>query len=268
MGGILGFIGGGNMGEAMIKGLLKSKLYKPEEILVSDIRKQRSQYLKETYQVKTFTNSVTMSKTCQIIILAVKPQDVAIVLDELKHVITPNHLLISIAAGVSTSFLESFFAKGIPVVRVMPNTAALVLAGISALAKGSYAREEHLKIAEGLFKAVGETVIISQGLMDAVTGLSGGGPAYVAVIVEALTDGGVKMGLPREVAFRLALQTIFGTAKLLKETRLHPAQLKDMVTSPGGTTISGLHIMELKGLRGILIDAVEAATRRSQDLAR
>ncbi|AMM41610.1 pyrroline-5-carboxylate reductase [Candidatus Desulfofervidus auxilii] len=264
----IGFIGGGNMGEAIIKGILKSKLYKSEDIMVSDIRKERLKYLKSAYQIKAFDNNPEMVKECQVIILAVKPQNAKNVLEEIKGVVSPEQLLISIMAGISTSFVEDFFSKSIPVIRVMPNTPALVLAGMSAISLGIFANEGHSQIAAQIFKAIGETVIVPETLMDAVTGLSGSGPGYVAVIIEALADGGVKMGLPRDLALKLAIQTLLGTAKLLKETNLHPAQLKDMVTSPGGTTIAGLHMMELGGIRGILIGAIEAATKCSQELGK
>ena len=264
----IGFIGGGNMGEAIIKGLLQSKLYKSEDIMVSDIRKERLKYLKSAYQIKAFDNNPEMVKECQVIILAVKPQNAKNVLEEIKDVVSPEQLLISIMAGISTSFVEDFFSKSIPVIRVMPNTPALVLAGMSAISLGIFANEGHSQIAAQIFKAIGETVIVPETLMDAVTGLSGSGPGYVAVIIEALADGGVKMGLPRDLALKLAIQTLLGTAKLLKETNLHPAQLKDMVTSPGGTTIAGLHMMELGGIRGILIGAIEAATKCSQELGK
>ena len=262
----IGFIGGGNMGEAIIKGLLKSKLYKSEDIMVSDIRKERLEYLKNKYQVKIFDNNPKMVKQAQVVILAVKPQNAKNVLEEVKDVMTPEQLLISIMAGIPTSFIENFFSKSIPIIRVMPNTPALVLAGMSAITLGIFANQGHSQIAAEIFKSIGETVVVPETLMDAVTGLSGSGPGYVAVIIEALADGGVKMGLSRELALKLAIQTVLGTAKLLKETNLHPAQLKDMVTSPGGTTIAGLHMMELGGIRGILIGAIEAATKRSQEL--
>ncbi|MDL1970270.1 MAG: pyrroline-5-carboxylate reductase [Candidatus Desulfofervidaceae bacterium] len=262
----IGFIGGGNMAEAIIKGLLKANVCTEKQLCVSDIRKERLDYLEATYSVKTFTNTKEMIKVCPIIIIAVKPQDVKNVLEEIKEEVSPSHLVISIAAGISTMFIESLLPQGVPVVRIMPNTPALALAGMSALTSGKAATTEHLNTANKLFKAIGETVIVPEKLMDAVTGLSGSGPAYIAVIIEALADGGVKMGLPRPVALKLALQTVLGTAKLLQDTNLHPAQLKDMVSSPGGTTIAGLQVMEKRGLRGILIDTIEAATKRSQEL--
>jgi len=264
--GNIGFIGGGNMAEAIIKGLLKANICTKDQLFVSDIRKERLEYLKTTYNIKTFTNTKEMVKVCSIIVIAVKPQDVKTVLKDIKEEVSSTHLIISIAAGISTIFIEDFLSHDVPVVRIMPNTPALALAGMSALTPGKAATPRHLDMAEKLFKAIGETVIVPEKLMDAITGLSGSGPAYVAVIIEALADGGVKMGLPRPVSLKLAIQTVLGTAKLLQDANLHPAQLKDMVTSPGGTTIAGLQVMENRGLRGILIDTIEAATKRSQEL--
>jgi len=262
----IGFIGGGNMGEAIVKGLLKVNVVKANQVYVCDIRKERLAYLRETYHIQTTEEISNLLGNVQIIVIAVKPQDVGSVLEEIKDKITPQQLLISIAAGIRTQYIESFLPEEIPVIRVMPNTPALVLAGMSALTPGQFATDEHLKVAETLFKAIGETVIVPEKLMDAVTGLSGSGPAYVAVMIEAMADGGVKMGLPRPVALKLAAQTVLGTAKLLLETGIHPGQLKDMVSSPGGTTIAGLHIMEVGGVRGIIMEAIERATQRAQEL--
>jgi len=266
---MVGFIGGGVMGEAIIKGLIKlikAKKVKANEICVSDLREKRLNYLEKKYKVKILKNNIELVKRCEVIILAVKPQDVQKVLEEIQKVFTKNHLLISIAAGITTRFLETYLPKEVPVIRVMPNTPAIALVAMSALAQGTWATEEHLKIAKSFFEAIGDTVIIPEKWMDAVTGLSGSGPAYVAVFIEALADGGVKMGLPRDIALKLALQTVFGTAKLLKETGWHPAQLKDMVSSPGGTTIAGLHVIEKNSFRGILIETVEKATKHAQTL--
>ncbi len=262
----IGFVGGGNMGEAIIKGLIQAKMVSPQQIFVCDIRRERTAYLHEHYHVNISENLLDLTADSEVIILAVKPQDIASVLEEMKDKLGPNHLLISIAAGISTTYIESFLPEGVALIRVMPNTPALVLEGMSALTPGRYATQRHLELAESLFKAIGKTVIVPEKLMDAVTGLSGSGPAYVAVMIEALADGGVKMGLPRPIASKLAMQTVLGTAKLLLETGMHPAQLKDMVSSPGGTTIAGLHIIEIGGVRGILMEAIERATQRSQEL--
>jgi len=263
---MLGLIGGGIMGEAIIKGLLKAKKIKAKEFFVSDVRKERLSYLEKTYKIKATKDNTELVRACSTIILAVKPQDVQKVLEEVKLAITPNHLLISIAAGIKTHFLESCLSKEVPVIRVMPNTPAIALAGMSVLTKGKYADDKHLKIAVSLFEAMGEAIKVPEKWMDVVTALSGSGPAYIAVFIEALADGGVKMGLPRDIALKLSLQTVFGTAKLLKETGWHPAHLKDMVSSPGGTTIAALYVIEKHGLRATLMEAIEAATERARSL--
>ena len=209
-----------------------------------------------------------LAEASDVIVLAVKPQQVGDVLAEIHANLEHLPLLISIAAGVPIVSLEQKLAKPVPVVRVMPNNPALVLAGISAIAGGTHTTSEHLSAARALFEAVGVVVEVDEIHMDAVTGLSGSGPAYVYLFVEALIDAGVLMGLSREVARELAVQTTLGAAKLLAESGEHPGTLKDQITSPGGTTIHGLAILESAGMRGMLMDAVEAATRRSEELGR
>jgi pyrroline-5-carboxylate reductase len=202
-----------------------------------------------------------------VVVLAVKPQVLPAVLAGVKEFARPWHLIISIAAGVSLEVLEGAF-PGSRVIRVMPNTPTLVGAGMAALAPGSGVTPEDLALALDLFGAVGQAVVVEERLMDAVTGLSGSGPAFVAVFIEALADGGVKMGLPRPLALTLATQTVLGTARLCHEEQLHPALLKDLVTSPGGTTIAGLHALESRGFRGAVMDAVTAAAERSKELGK
>ncbi|RPJ52914.1 MAG: pyrroline-5-carboxylate reductase, partial [Acidobacteria bacterium] len=201
-------------------------------------------------------------------LLAVKPQVLHDALGDLAAVLTPAQLLVSIVAGAPTATIEAACAAAVPVVRVMPNTPALVLQGMSALAAGRHASPDHVRTARRLFDAVGRTVVVPEHLLDAVTGLSGSGPAYVFLAIEALADGGVKAGLPRDVAQMLAAQTVRGAAAMVLETGRHPGELKDMVASPAGTTIAGLHVLEQAGLRGALMGAVEAAARRSQELGK
>jgi pyrroline-5-carboxylate reductase len=260
-------IGGGNMAEAIIRGLVASRTVSPGELVVSDVRGERLEYLRRTYGVETQTKNAEAARGVALVLLAVKPQVIRLALDELAGVLTPRQLVVSIAAGVPTAAIEQRFAdRPMRVVRVMPNTPALVLRGISALAPGRHATTEDLAVARRLFDAVGRTVVVEERLLDAVTGLSGSGPAFVFLAIEAMADGGVKAGLPRDVAQTLAVETVRGAATLLLETGKHPGELKDMVASPGGTTIAGLHALELGGFRAALMSAVEAAARRSREL--
>ena len=264
----LGFIGGGNMAEAMIRGLLKARLLGPQEILASDVTAERLTYLQQTFGIRTSRDNAEVAGKADIVLFAVKPQIMSPVLDGLLDVITEAKLLISIAAGISTRLIAEKFPGKVRVIRVMPNTPALVLEAASALAPGAAATPEDLELAKRLFAAVGKVVVVEETLMDAVTGLSGSGPAYIFLIIEALSDAGVKVGLSRKVAQLLAAQTVLGAARMVLETHKHPGELKDMVTSPGGTAIAGLHTLEAGGLRTTLINAVEAATRRSMELGR
>jgi pyrroline-5-carboxylate reductase len=264
----IGFIGGGNMGEALIKGLLKSGNFAASHIRVSDISQDRLHHLRDTYEVSIFADNGELVGVSDVIVLAVKPQQVGEVLAETHASLEHLPLLISIAAGVSIASLEQGLAKPVPVVRVMPNAPALVLAGVSAIAGGTHTKSEHLAVARVLFEAVGVVVEVDEMHMNAVTGLSGSGPAYVYLFVEALIDAGVLMGLSRPVARDLAVQTTLGAARLLAESGKHPGALKDQITSPGGTTIHGLTILESGGMRGMLMGAVEAATRRSEELGK
>jgi len=262
----LAFVGGGNMAEAMIRGLLAAKLMAPDDLLVSDVREERLAYLKETYRVHTSASNPEVASKAEVVLLAVKPQIMGEVLDGLIDVINGDKLIVSIAAGITTTFISDRFPGTVRVIRVMPNTPALVLEGASALTRGNHATLDDLEIAKRLFRAVGKVVIIEESLMDAITGLSGSGPAYIFLIIDALSDAGVKVGLPRDVAQLLAAQTVLGAARMVLDTKKHPGELKDMVTSPGGTAIVGLHTLEQGGLRTTLINAVEAATRRSKEL--
>src|SRR3989304_5486499 len=264
----LGVIGGGNMAEAMIRGLLKAQLLGPQEILASDVTAERLPYLQQTFGIRTSRANAEGGGKGDIGLFAVKPQIMSPVLDGLLDVITEEKLLISIAAGISTRLIAEKFPGKVRVIRVMPNTPALVLEAASALAPGAAATPEDLELAKRLFAAVGKVVVVEETLMDAVTGLSGSGPAYIFMIIDALSDAGVKVGLSRKVAQLLAAQTVLGAARMVLETHKHPGELKDMVTSPGGTAIAGLHTLEAGGLRTTLINAVEAAPRRSMELGR
>ena len=261
----IGFIGGGNMAEAMIRGLLRGKVFAPESVVVSGPRDERMRELRETYGIRATTNN-REAAAARIVVLSVKPQILSRVLDEIAGAIDSDALVISIAAGVPVAAIQSRLAEGTRVIRAMPNTPALVDAAATAIAGGEHARPSDLEAAKRIFDAVGMTVILEESAMDAVTGLSGSGPAYVFLILEALSDAGVKVGLSRRNSQLLAAQTLLGSAKLLLETNEHPGRLKDMVTSPGGTAITGLHTLENGGVRTTLMNAVEAATKRSKEL--
>ncbi|MBZ0168339.1 pyrroline-5-carboxylate reductase [Candidatus Methylomirabilis lanthanidiphila] len=264
----IGFIGSGNMAEAMIRGLLEAKLVTADQIIASDIVEARRQQIHLRYDVETVTEGRDVGLKASILILAVKPQDMEGALHGIAASVDQTKTVISVAAGITIAFIAERLPAGVRIVRAMPNAPALVLAGAAGIAKGEHATAEDLQIAEVIFAAVGKTVVVEEKHLDAVTGLSGSGPAYVFLLIEALTDAGVKVGLARDVAGLLAAQTVLGAAKMVLESGRHPAELKDTVASPGGTTIAGLYALERGGLRGILIEAVEAATSRSRELGR
>ena len=261
----ISFVGAGNMAEAMIRGLLRKEVFAPEHITASAPREERRRELQEKFAIRMTADNREAARA-GIVVLSVKPQILSRVLDEVAEVIDAEALVISIAAGVPVVAIQSRLAAGTRVVRAMPNTPALVDAAATAIARGEHARESDLEDAKRIFDSIGITVILDESQLDAVTGLSGSGPAYVFLILEALSDAGVKVGLSRRTAQLLAAQTLLGSAKLLLETNEHPGRLKDMVTSPGGTAITGLHTLENGGLRTTLMNAVEAATRRSREL--
>jgi pyrroline-5-carboxylate reductase len=264
----VGFIGAGNMGEALIKGLIAANLVPPDAIYTSDVRFAHLRTLEERYGVRLIQDNAELVSGVDVIILAVKPQIMASVLGQIAAAVTKQKLLISIAAGVPTKTIRAGLGKEARLIRVMPNTPALVLEGVTAIAKGQGLEPGDLDTASEIFSAVGRVVTLDEELMDAVTGLSGSGPAYVAIVIESLADGGVKMGLDRATAMTLATQTVLGTARLIAETGLHPGALKDMVSSPGGTTIAGIAALEEGGVRNAFIKTVERATQRSRELGR
>jgi len=267
-----GLIGGGVMGEALLSRLIAQKIYQPSDVIVSEPQAQRREVLQQQYGVEVTGDNSQAAQVTEVLLLAVKPQILDTIISDLAALslgdsTNPDSevIIISILAGVPLSKLESAFLHR-PVIRVMPNTPATVGAGISAIASGKVVKPDHLKLAQQILAAVGEVVEVPEYFMDAVTGLSGSGPAYVALMVEALSDGGVAAGLPRAIASKLALQTVLGTAELLQQTGMHPAELKDRVTSPGGTTIAGVGTLEQAAFRSALIEAVKAACQRSKEL--
>ena len=256
------------MGEALIKGLLSSDRFDVKQIMVSDISQDRLDYLHRIYQLSTSADNGEVAGNSDVIILAVKPQQMGDVIAEIRARIEHLPLVISVAAGVTITTLEQGLGKSVPLIRVMPNTPALVLAGASAIAGGTHASGDHMAMARMIFDSVGLVVEVGEASMDAVTGLSGSGPAYVYLFMEALIDAGVLMGLSRPVARDLAVQTTMGAAKLAASSDNHLAALKDQITSPGGTTIHGLTVLEQGGMRGMLMEAVAAATQRSRELGK
>ncbi len=264
----LAIIGAGAMGSALVRGLIQSGKLKADQIVASDIDEERLKQL-QPFGVQTTNDNKLAVQQSDVALLCVKPQVMDEVLAEISPAVDPKkHCVISIAAGIPISRLESALPEGTPVVRVMPNTPAQVLAGASAIALGTNATELHRQIAHEIFSAVGLVIDVPEKLIDAVTALSGSGPAYVFVFAEALADAGVNLGLPRAVALKLAAQTLLGAAKMLLETGKHPAELKDMVTSPGGTTIAALSVLERKAFRGAIIEAVAVAHQRAKELAK
>jgi pyrroline-5-carboxylate reductase len=264
----IGFLGAGKMAAALAASWLRAGLTTPQRLAASDpVAAARAAFTKETGVTATADNLQAVEAS-DVVILAVKPQQAADVLREIRTALGPQHLLVSIAAGVTLRRLGEQLGDGRRLVRVMPNTPCLVAASASAFAPSSAATAADIELVQRLLGAVGRACQVPEKLLDAVTGLSGSGPAFVFVMIEALADGGVRMGLPRDLALQLAAQTVFGSAKMLLETGLHPGVLKDMVASPGGTTIAGLHALERGGCRAALIDAVEAATLRSAELGK
>jgi pyrroline-5-carboxylate reductase len=264
----IAFLGGGNMAEALIKGMLASGVVKADQVLVNDVSADRLEHLKKTYGIIINKSLRDAASGADIVLLCVKPQVIDAVLTKIAPVADKTKLVISIAAGVTIAAIEKVLTAGPRVIRVMPNTPALVLAGAAGLAAGSRATQDDMGLAQRIFDAVGRSVVVEEKLLDAVTGLSGSGPAYVFMIIDALSDAGVKAGLPRPLALELAAQTVYGAAKMVLETGEHPGRLRDMVTSPGGTTIEGLHALEKGKLRATLMNAVEAATARSKELGK
>ncbi|MCC6178519.1 MAG: pyrroline-5-carboxylate reductase [Chloroflexi bacterium] len=260
------FVGAGQMAEAIIRGVLDAGLLTPGQIVASDVRLDRLADLHERIGIGTEARNAAVPERGQVIVLAVKPQDVDAALAEIGPSTPPDRLVISIAAGVPLARLEAPFTRDVPVIRVMPNTPCLVREGMAVLARGRYVTPAHEAVALRLFNATGKAVALPEKSLDAVTALSGSGPGYIAIVIEAMIDAGVRVGLPRDIATTLAIQTTLGTAAMLSQTGEHPARLKDMVTSPGGTTIAGIHALEKAGVRAAFMDAIVAATERSHEL--
>jgi len=262
------FIGGGNMAEALVKGLLSGLGVTPQQIMATDVAPERRTYMQTTYGITASADNKHAVQESTVVILAVKPQIMPMILEEIAPVVNSEKLVISIAAGITLQTLQRALGDSRRVVRVMPNTPALVLAGAAGISPGQAATAQDVALVERIFNAVGRAIVVGDEMMDVVTGLSGSGPAFIFALIEGLADGGVLMGLARQTATLLAAQTVLGAAKMVLETGKHPGELKDMVTSPAGTTIAGMHALESGGLRGLMMEAVRRATERSEALGR
>ncbi|MBW2610210.1 MAG: pyrroline-5-carboxylate reductase [Deltaproteobacteria bacterium] len=264
----IGFIGSGNMANALIKGLINSGLYGSDRIMASDLDPAKLKEVSEQYALKTHLSNRDLIQGCRTILIAVKPQVIREVLEEVKQEIRDDHLIISIAAGIPIKMIHSIISRDIPIIRVMPNTPALIQKGVSALAPGKEATSDHMAIAQGIFKAVGKTVVVTEEMMDAVTALSGSGPGFIFRIMECFADAGERLGFDRETALLLVIQTFLGTVNLSDESELSLSKLREMVTSPGGTTEAGLKYFKDNGLENIIYGAVETACDRSIELGK
>ncbi len=265
----IGFVGGGNMAGALIKGLLSAGLYRPEQLCASDVDTHKRNALRRRFRVGVTADNAALVRAAKVIVLAVKPQIIDTVLSELREAATPAKLFVSIAAGVNTTHLEAGIGGGARVLRVMPNTPALLGKGMAVLVRGRRATAADERLGLRLLRAVGQAVAVrNERLLDAVTGLSGSGPAYVYLFAEGLIRGGIDAGLPAALATQLALQTLTGAAAMLQETGDRPEALRARVTSPGGTTLAGLSELHGRGFKEAIAAAVVAATRRSEELGR
>ena len=260
----LAILGGGKIGEALLSGLLRGERT-ASDIVVAEKHPERAAYLSATYGVRALEPTAAVS-SARTLLIAVKPQDIDTLLHEIAAVVTPQHVLVSVAAGVTTAHIEAQLGAGVPVVRCMPNTPALVDEAMTAVSAGAAAGEEHLALAESLLGAVGRVVRVPESQLDAVTALSGSGPAYFFFLVEAMIDAGILLGLPRTLAAELIVQTAIGSAVMLRDSGEHPVQLREAVTSPGGTTIAAIRELEVHGVRAALLAAIEAAAERSREL--
>ena len=263
----IAILGGGKIGESLLSGLLSSGWRKPEEIVVTGRRQERIDELAERYGVETTLSNADAVSGAGFIVIAVKPQDFDVLLGEVGGLFTPEQTVLSVAAAMPTAKIERHLSDGVPVLRAMPNTPATVHEGVAGLCAGAHAKGEHLAMAEEVLTHVGRVVQVPEPYMDAVTAVSGSGPAYFALLAEAMIEAGILLGLSREVSTELVVQTMFGTAKLLRDEQMHPVELREMVTSPGGTTIRAIRELERAGVRAAFLNAIQAAMERSQELA-
>lgn len=262
----IAILGTGTMGEALIRGLLEAGAAKAEAITATARHEDRLKDLATRFHVHTTLDNAAAVRGAEVVVLAVKPKALDELLGLIKEAITPRHTVVSIVAGATSAYIEARLAPGVPVVRSMPNTPCQVRAGVTAVCKGTHAGEAHLAVAHSLFGAIGSCVTVDEPYMDAITGLSASGPAFIFMVIESLAEGGVKVGLPRKLATQLAAHAVHGAGKLALDTQEHPALLKDMVTTPAGCTMDGILQLEEGGLRVTLIKAVVKATQRASEL--
>ena len=260
-------LGAGKIGESLLSGLLSSGWRKPEEIIVTGRRPERVDELVERYGVRGTTSNAEAVPGADVIVVAVKPQDFDILLGEIGPVVSEGQTVLSVAAAIPTAAIEARLPAGVPVVRSMPNAPSTVHEGIAGICAGAHADEEHLALAEEVLRHLGAVVRVQERYMDAVTAVSGSGPAYFALLAEAMIEAGILLGLTRETSTQLVVQTMFGTAKLLRDEKMHPVELREMVTSPGGTTIRAIRELEQAGVRAAFLNAIQAAMERSRELA-
>jgi pyrroline-5-carboxylate reductase len=262
---MIAVLGAGQMGEALISGLLRAGVVAPGEVIAAARRARRAQQLRDTYDIAVQTAAEAAAQA-QTLVIAVKPQDMGTLLAEISPQVTPGTLIISVAAGITTAFIEGALPGDVPVVRVMSNTPVLVDEAMSVISPGAYATEEHLRRAEELLRPVGKVLRIPESQQDAATALSGSGPAYVYFLVEAMVDAGILLGMPRSSALEMVKQAVFGAATMLRDSGEHPVLLREAVTSPGGTTINAIRELEKHGVRAAVIAAIEAARDRGREL--
>ncbi len=262
----IGFIGAGAMGESFVSGLLRTEEYSPQTVHAYDINEKKLRHLEVKYGIKTYTDVRMMVQNCDVIVFAVKPQNIREVLSSLKDDFTEKHLIISIVAGFAIESIYKYVSEKVSVIRAMPNTPCLIRKGVTCMAFSENVNEAQRDIALNIMGSVGHVHIVQEKLLNAVTGLSGSGPAYIFLVIEALCDAGVRAGIPRDIAMDLSLQTMIGSATMADITKTHPAILKDQVVTPDGTTIAALHVLDRAGVRVAFMDAVIAATERSREL--
>jgi pyrroline-5-carboxylate reductase len=260
-------LGAGKIGEALVAGLLSSEWRAPGEIVATARRPERLSELHERHGIRTTLSNPDAASTAALVVIAVKPQDIDALLEDVRDVVTPEQTVLSVAAAIPTAFVERGLADDVPVVRAMPNTPSVVHEGIAGICAGAHADEAHLKLAEDTLAHLGAVVRVAEPYMDAVTAVSGSGPAYFALLSEAMIEAGILLGLSREISTQLVIQTMLGTAKQLRDEHLHPVELREMVTSPGGTTIAAIRELETAGVRAAFLNAIQAAMNRSRELA-